>query len=222
MSDYAAYVFYVNRPDLLRRSLEAFPDTWSNLTIVNNSGGEVPEGARMGCRVYDRLVPLTYSQSMNLILKDAVSFGRDFILHFHSDAFSTNPGAVEELLNRARHYRDSERKWGCLWTHYDMLWAINPKAMLDIGGWDTTFPNYFTDCDTTRRLKLAGWECIDTCIQGIDHEGSATINADPKLKMLTAHTSGLYRGLYRAKHGGDPGEESHAFPFGNRELSWKP
>ena len=48
MSDFAAYTFYVNRPDLLLRALAAFPlSDGEMLTVVDNSATGLlanPEG----------------------------------------------------------------------------------------------------------------------------------------------------------------------------------
>lgn len=221
MADFAAYVFYVNRPELLLRSVSAFPELREHLTVIDNS--ESSDAARVLDEVRWLIPPvaLTYSQSMRWMLRDAVNRGVDFIIHFHSDAFSTNPDAIQELLTAVRQYKAEGRRWACAWTFYDILWVINPKAMLDIGGWDTEFTDYFTDQDVRRRLDLAGWECIDTHIQGIGHEGSATIRSDPKRQFLNQATFPLRRAYYISKHGGEPGSETHAYPFGNRELSWK-
>jgi len=157
---------------------------------------------------------------MNWMLKDAIERKVEFIVHFHSDAYSTNPSAVEELLEKVREYKDAGRKWACLYSHYDLLWIINPVALKDIGGWDTAFPTYFGDNDCARRWELAGWERINTDIKGIDHEGSATINSDPKLQFLNAQVFPLHAELYRRKHGGDPGKEIFFYPYNNGSLSW--
>ena len=217
MPDFAAYVFYVNRPDLLQRAVASFPYLQDELTLVDNSA-EGQHVSVQGATTFRPPVPLTYSQSMNWMLKDAREKKVDFILHFHSDASSQNPYAVSQLLTFVRELRDTNRRWGCAWSYYDILWAINPKAMSDVGGWDTNLPNYFTDNDTRRRLELAGWECIDTGIQGIGHEGSATINADPKLKFVNGIMFPLYRRYYTAKWGGGPGKEVYKFPFDNSEF----
>lgn len=226
-TDFTAYVFAVNRPELLLRSIASFPQLDGYLTVVDNSSSGIlvnPEEpwACKSFRIFRPPVPLSYSMSMNWMLADAMRKGVDFIIHFHSDAFSTNPNAVQELLTAVRQYKAEGRRWACAYTHYDLLWAINPAAMQDIGGWDTTFPNYFGDNDAKRRWQLAGWECIDTGIKGIDHEGSATINSDSKLKMLTGHTFELYRAIYIQKHGGGPSAESFAYPYNNPRLDWKP
>lgn len=150
---------------------------------------------------------------MNWMLADALAKKVDFILHFHSDAFSTNPEAVSQLLAKVREYRDSGRRWACAWTFYDILWAINPRAISNVGGWDIEFTSYFTDNDMRRRLGLAGWECIDTHIEGVNHEGSATINSDPQLRYLNGVTFPLRKEYYIKKWGGEPGAERFYKPF---------
>lgn len=217
MSDFAAYVFFVNRLDLLRRSIDAFPALIEGLTIVDNSEYE-NELVVKGVELFRPPVPFTYAQSMNWMLKDALEKKVDFIIHFHSDAYSTNSNAVQELLAKAREYKADGRQFACLWTHYDLLWCINPAALAYIGGWDTNFPTYFGDQDARRRWKIAGWECIETHIKGIDHEGSATINSDPKLQFINSQTFPLYSYLYQTKWGGEPGHETFVMSYDNPDL----
>jgi GT2 family glycosyltransferase len=150
---------------------------------------------------------------MNWMLADATKKNVDFIFHFHSDAVSSNPSAVTELLEYARKVMGEGRKWACLWTFYDILWVINPVAARDVGGWDTVFPSYFVDQDIRRRWNLAGWETIDTHIEGLSHEGSATINSDENLKFINGVTFPLYRAYYCRKWGGEPGHETYQTQF---------
>ena len=218
MAEFAAYVMYVNRPDLMNRALKSFPELWDELTIIDNSVGGIPEEVALPGRVFRPPVPLTWSQAANWMLADAERKGVDFIIHFHSDAASSSPTAIAELLDYARKVKLEGRKWGCLWTLYDVLWCINPVAVRDIGGWDTTFPDYFVDQDTRRRWNLAGWETIDTCIEGIIHEGSATIKSDERLAFINGMTFPHYAQLYRQKWAGDPGQEKYDCPFGRSDL----
>ena len=238
MADFAAYVFYVNRPDLLRRSLDSFSELWPELTIVDNSidGLErtdanpdlelLPDGYWQplsplwpsGVRVFRPPVPLTWSQSANWMLKDATEKGVDFIVHFHSDATSSNPQAVNQLLEYARRVKAEGTRWACLWTLYDVLWIVNPVAARDVGGWDTTFQSYFVDQVQKMRWKLKGWETINTGIEGITHEGSATVRSDPKLDFVNRMTFPLYEKLYRQMWAGDPGNEKYDAPFGRPDI----
>lgn len=214
MTDFAAYVFYVNRPDLFSRAIESFPDLVPELKVVDNS----PNGSSFsGVEAFHPPVPLTYTQSMNWMMQDALSRGKDFIIHFHADAYSKNPTAVMELLDFVRKCRDEKRKWACAWTFYDILWAINPHAAKAVGGWDTVFSAYFSDNDMRRRWMLAGWECIDTHIQGMGHEGSATVNSDPDLRFLNGFTFPMYRHYYEQKWGDGPGKETYVIPFNRQD-----
>ena len=231
MTDFAAYTFYVNRPDLLVRSLNAFPDLWPELTIVDNSPSgidkvlsrrEIPECID----IYRPPVPFTYTQSLNWMLLDSQDTWRrwsrpskaDFIIHFHSDATTTNPAAVQELLTYIRAAKAAGKRHGLWWTFYDVLFGINPEAVLSIGGWDPLFPSYFVDQDLRRRLMLTGWECVDTHIQGMSHEGSATINSDPKLQFENGRTFKFQSALYHDRWGGEPGHEVYLAPWNRPDL----
>lgn len=216
--DFHAYVFYVNRMDLLNRSIHSFPDLLGDLTIVDNSTYE--DELRVGgpLEAFRPPVPFTYAQSINYILADALERKVDFIVHFHSDSYSDNLNAVQELLEKVRGYKAEGRKWACAWTHYDLLWAVNPVALEDIGGWDINLPTYFGDQDARRRWTLAGWECVNTNIQGINHEGSATINSDPELQFLNAVNFPLHRAYYEQKWGAGPGNEVFTIPFNRQDL----
>ena len=223
MTDFAAYVFYVNRPELLRRAILALPAWHDDLTIVDNSTTGVPDlELPFTPRVYTPPIPLLYSQTMNWMLKDAQSKKVDFIAHFHSDADSANPTAAQELLDYARRFKAEGKRWACLWSYYDIAWIVNPLALADIGGCDTHFRDYFTDQDLKRRWHLAGWETHDTHIQGLSHEGSATINSDRKLREINARLFTLYGAIYGTKWGGGAGEEVFTHPYNNPELGLEP
>lgn len=222
MNDYAAYVFYVNRADLLKKSIDSFPALWPELTVLDNSGYGVDCELPDSVGVFKPPVPLSYSQGMNWMLQDAQAKGCSLILHFHSDAHSTNPKAVQELLDYARRDKASGKRICCWYTLHDVLWAINVEALADIGGCDTNFASYFTDNDLARRWELTGWTRVNSGVEGIGHVGSATINSDPKLKCAIGHLFPLQAELYRQKHGGPPGEEKFLHPYGFQEFDWKP
>lgn len=217
-ADFAAYVMYVNRPELLKRAVEAFPATWPELTVIDNSGYGVDTDLPDSVTIYHPPVPLTYSQSVNWMMQDAIRRHARIVLHFHSDATTTNPAAVSELLTYARSALNLGKRHASWWTFYDILWAINPAAFFDIGGADTMFRDYFFDQDWKRRCKLRGWETIDTHIQGMSHEGSATINSDDRLKFINGVTFKWYSAMYHEKWGGPPGGEVFLTPFDRPDL----
>lgn len=218
MNDFAAYVFFVNREDLLQRAIASFPLWQDDLTIVDNSPSSAFVSPSDRYRVYTPPVPLTYAQTMNWMLKDATTRGVDFIAHFHSDAHSTNLNADMELLEYARRVRTEDRKWACLWSLYDVAWILNPVAARDAGGWDTDFPNYYTDQAMKQRWKRKGWETIDTHIQGVTHVGSTTVNSDPELKVRQSYLFPLSQMLYHAMYGGEPGHEQTLIPFNRPDV----
>lgn len=236
---WAAYVMYVNRPDLLARAVASFPLFTENLTVVDNSplgwaedaerweqdhGTEllVFENCRNTVGVMKPAVPMTYSQSLNWILLDAQRQSAALIAHFHADAFTTNLNAASHLLARACADLAAGKRICCWYTLHDLLWMVNVEALADIGGCDITFPSYFTDGCLRVRWEKAGWERVVTGIEGVGHEGSATINSDPKLRALNAHTFHHYAALYEAKFGGPPGAETFDYPYNDPELDWRP
>lgn len=227
-TDFAAYIPVVNRFDLLAQAVLSIPDLHDDLTIIDNSPNRtILSTDTNSCssitlppstRIFRSSIPLTYTQSLNWALADCICRNRHFLINVHSDAVISNPAAANQLLSQVRQWHQEGRRWGIAWTHYDILAVFNPVAVRDVGGWDTTFSAYFCDNDMTRRLTIAGWECLNTGIEGVDHVGSATINSDHRLQFLNAQTFGLYRQYYVQKWGGGPGEEQFEFPFNRPDL----
>lgn len=208
MSDYRVFVPFVNRPDLLHKATASLADVKDYLAIVDNSGdGSIWLDATI--QTFQPLVPYTFSQTMNLILKVTRQAKAKICIFMHSDA-EAGEGTVMALISEARKREGT--KWGVIWTNYDALAAFNPDAFEDIGGWDEVLPQYFSDVDTYRRLKLAGWECIDTGLP-VKHTASSTINADEFLKFRNSITFPLYQAYYHRKWGGASGHEIYIKPF---------
>ena len=99
-----------------------------------------------------------------------------------------------------------------LFTNYDALLAMNTALIDDVGLWDQNLPWYHSDEDFYRRVTLAGYEAIDTCID-VNHDYSQTIKSDPVLNFLNAQTFDLYRDYYVKKWGGLPDHEKFTMPF---------
>ena len=210
MNDYAAYIPVVNRQDLLDQCIMNAKEAWDDLTVIDNSEDETPiyTGSIYSHR---GLIPMTFTQSMNFEFKDCLLKQKKFCLHMHSDSVVPE-GAISRLLEKAREIDASGRKWGVLYTFYDIMAIYNPVAGEAVGGFDTTFPAYFSDNDFYHRLDLAGYERIDTGIE-VGHIGSQTINSDPYLRFVNGVTFPLYRQYYIAKWGGEPGREIFRKPF---------
>ena len=210
-SDFFVYMRVENRRDLLDNAIASISEFWPLLTVVDNSPNGMCNGLPKSVTVMRPPVPLTFTQSHNWFYRDAKRRGANFILWMHTDAEALNGGHLR-LLELARQYTAEGRKWGLIWTNYDSLCALNLDMIAEVGGYDTVFPKYFCDNDHTRRMRLAGWETIDSGIE-IKHIGSQTIKSDPVLNFLNAQTFDLYRDYYVKKWGGAPDQETFTVPF---------
>jgi hypothetical protein len=211
MSDFAAYIPVVNRFDLLNDAVNNSRDLHEDLTVINNSGTPLEKDEPDDIKVFEPPVPLTFAQSMNWMLHDAKARGKTFCIYMHSDSL-VPPGACLALLDFGRKVVAEGKRWGLIWTFYDIMAAYNPKMLEVIGEWDTHLPNYFGDNDWTRRIKLAEYECLESGIE-VGHIGSQTINSDPVLQYLNGINFPLYRSYYEQKWGGGPGSEKFTSPF---------
>jgi hypothetical protein len=209
------FVPYVNRPDLLKRAVESVPlsDKWQ-VEVINNSGKPLPEDIYAGD--INPPVPLTFAQTQNWMLKLASRWiykdqAVPFYLFMHSDAEAA-PGTVEGLELMARSLTANQYKWGVIFTAYDALAAFNTAAFREVGGWDTFLEWYCSDNDMYRRLRLAGYECIDSGLP-VKHMPSQTLNADPEVARRVNLMYPCREAYYAAKWGGSPGNETFLMPF---------
>ena len=77
-------------------------------------------------------------------------------------------------------------------------------AMLDeVGPWDSNlFPSYFSDNDFHHRVRVAGWEIIDTGYP-VEHTGSHIHRLDIRRRWLSHNvTFDHYHEFFRRKWGG--------------------
>lgn len=208
---------FVNRPDLLRLAVNSVQCMWPHAFILDNSeDGEIKRHESewpVAVRRATAGLTLSFSESMNVIQVAAQSAGCNAYFFMHNDA-EAHPETAEKLLRFVEETLVSGRKWGMVFTHYDTLAALNVEAVAQVGPWDVTLPQYFADNDYYRRLRLAGYESIDTGLPVTHHNGaSATLKSDPKRALLNHVTFPLYGAYYRAKWGGGPGHESFQRPF---------
>jgi hypothetical protein len=207
---------YVNRPDLLRLALNSVKVMWPWTIIIDNSDRAdlwtsqdlwpVPIFRVLG-------LPLTLSQTMNLLQAKAVEQNCQAWLFLHSDA---EPAAhtAEILLDEARRALQEQESWGVIFTKYDTFCCFNVSAMAAVGPWDTNLPQYFADNDYYRRLELAGYKIFEVGMEVTHHEGgSCTLKSDPIRAHLNGVTFPLYQKYYEAKWGGLPGAERFLLPF---------
>ncbi len=207
MSDYSAFIPFVNRPELLRKAVDSIADL--HPMVIDNAADD--STGRLYWN-YRPPVPLSCPQVFNFIMRKTRDSGGNICIWMHNDA-EAHPGVGAELLNQARLFNAQRRKWGVLFTNYDTLSALNTDMMEDVGDWDTVFTQYFCDNDYYRRVRLAGWETICTDLK-VEHVGSQTIHSDPALMNRNRATFLLYRDYYARKWGGEPGSETFNAPWG--------
>lgn len=211
------FIPYINRPDMLERVCRMAVCPNVEINILDNSDG--PSIMFSGIPlIYRRpTVPLSFTQTQNWMLKitQADADYGPFYMWVHCDAL-LEPDSVERLYVRAMEECDKGTKWGVIYTHYDILSACNVEAMETVGGYDTLFFDYASDCDYYRRLDLAGYARLESGIKVGHDQGSQTIRSDPAQNRRVGIQVD-YRGrLYRAMWGGDPGREMFATKWGGR------
>lgn len=213
---YLVGIPYVNHPDLLYLAVNSIKLFWPQTIIIDNSKqrdlrhdkqlpSEIP--------VYYPPVPLTFSQTMNLLQLIALEQQCQVLMFMHNDA-EAHPGTPEAFLAVLQELQVSGRKWGMVQTNYDTLAAFSMKAVMNVGIWDTVLPQYFADIDYYRRMQLAGYEFVGTGL-GVTHHnnGSSTIKSDSDKMFLHQITCPLYEHYYEAKWGGKIGAERFNTPF---------
>lgn len=217
---YVVAIPCVNRIDLLREAIESIKPYWNNLVLIDNTGSEELHRQTFGKKfpIIEPIVPLSFSQTMNAILRIAVEKLCDFYITMHNDALADN-GTPEKLLEFIHQLFETKRNWGVVFTHYDVLSTFNTEAVLDVGPWDTVFPQYFADNDYYRRVRIKGYEAIDSGLSVFhQNEGSNTINSDPMLNIINSRTFNLYKAYYISKWGGEPGRERYSIPFNTPRI----
>jgi hypothetical protein len=196
--------------DLLRRAVDSVESLWPHTVVVDNTDSGLDHKA-WPVELVRPCVPLTFSQSMNLLQSLARERSCEALLFLHSDA-AVPPGTAEAMLDVLRRAVLEQRRWGIAFTYYDAFAAFSVAMADDIGRWDTTLPHYFADEDYYRRVRLAGWEVIETGLPVI-HDPSSTIRSDEGRWRHNQVTYPLYERYYVAKWGGLPGHEAFARPF---------
>lgn len=230
MSDFSCFVPHVYNEDLLECALDSIASYGENRFIIDNSPrcsslgyhcehlhlSEIvtdPKylGRWNGVKVIQPTVPLSCSQTFNLIMRLTLEQGKKFCVWMHSDAHAPD-GTADALLEFMRKTEQDHPKWGVIFTHYDVLSVLNAELLYEVGLWDTILPQYFCDNDYYRRLKLAGYEAIESRLH-VDHVGSQTINSNAERKFLNSVTFPIYQHYYIQKWGGEPGKELFVRPF---------
>jgi hypothetical protein len=208
---------YVNRPDLLKLAVNSIQLFWPHAIIVDNSDNmdlRTNNDWPRDILIYEPSVPLTFSQSMNLLQRLALEQECDVVMFMHNDA-EAHTGTPEGLLSLLESLlQNSAHKWGAVFTNYDTLAAFNMEAVRDVGRWDIILPQYFADNDYYRRIRLKGYEIVCTDLAVTHHNNaSSTIKSDPAKLYMNGITFPLYKRYYARKWGGEPGNEIYTTPF---------
>jgi len=193
---------HVNCPDLLRKAVESVPAFRDRMVIVDNSDtGDLQETSLVTeYRVVRPPVPLTFTQTQNLLQRMARVDGCDVIFFMHSDGEAA-PGSDEKLLAATKWLWRLDPEFGVAFTNYDVLCAYNMAACEAIGPWDTVFAQYHADVDYYGRMKDAGFQEISTGIEVYHHGPSATLEADPQRRMVSDLFGPVYHQYLKIKHG---------------------
>lgn len=211
---YMVGIACVNRFDLLYEAVNSIRLFWENTIIIDNSpNGELKHNSKLPqqIQVLHPTVPLNFTQVMNCFQRIAFEKQCDVLMIMHNDA-RAHDGTPEKLLSTIESLNNGRRKWGVVFTNYDVLCAFNMEAIRAVGEWDTAFPNYFSDNDYYRRIRLAGFETVDSGLP-VEHHGSSTIKSDPYRMLINRNTFPLYKRLYQQKWGGKPGAERFTRPY---------
>lgn len=219
---YLVGIGYVNRYDLLKKAIESIQPFWSNTLIIDNSSKRDLRNKDVfftDVRVYEPPVPLTFSQTMNLLHRLGAEQQCDVIMFMHNDA-EADVGIAEQFLNQIEKLQREGRKWGVAFTNYHTLVAFNMKAVKETGPWDTILPHYFSDNDYYRRLQYLRYEHVNTALSVIHYNnGSSTIKSDAQLEHVNTKTFPLYEWYYQIKWGGLPGRERYIIPFNQYSIN---
>ena len=206
------FIPVVNRIDLAEEAVRSAKSEFTSVCIIDNTKESVCfKGFCSQCRVYTPPVPLSFSQTQNIMLILSGCSGSNFYFFMHSDA-KAHEGSVDKLFRLAQEKDQSGEKWGAIFTNYDSLVAFNTSAINDVGKWDTNLAWYASDVDMYRRLRLAGYSMEESGIP-VDHNPSQTLKSDPKIAR-EVDLSIPFRDFYYAKKwGGLPGHETFKTPF---------
>ena len=222
---YFAFIPVVNGFDLLAKAVTSVVNQFDEIIIIDNSRGGLDE-----CRAEfaeNKIIELedkSFAGAQNWARRHAINEGYDFYIFMHNDGEASEdmPTRFIEFINEC--YK-KQPDWGVVFTHYDVICAFNTEVVKTIGVWGdekwperTGFGSYVFDIDYYRRIRLAGYEIIQSDLgEYVTHHASSTINNDPELKKIIDKNHELAIQHYVKKWGGEIGSECYSIPFGTDE-----
>jgi hypothetical protein len=211
---YILVIGYVSKLDLLHKALDSIPTFRANTIVVDNSERRTLRGdasVAAKAQVYEPPVPLTVSQLFNYLFTRGIRENCDIVMFMHEDGEAL-PGVPDQLLATIDTWNRTGRRWGAAFANYDTLAAYNMQAVKDTGFWDTNIHSYCADIDYYRRMRLAGYETIETYLP-VHHHANITTKSNPYFKQVVDVIHPLAAQYYAAKWGGPMGEEKFTSPF---------
>lgn len=203
----------LNRPELLDAMLASIDYPVDQIIVIDN-GGVV--GDLANAHVIRLPHNIGVAASWNLGIK-ASPFAPWWCI-VNSD-ITFGPGDLERLDAAV-----NPRANAIYYTLGMAGFAVTYHAIDAVGFWDEAIhPAYDEDIDWQRRARLVGTLEVDTGFTGT-HVGSATIMANPYLRVLNGRTHTANDAYYAAKWGGwKQGGETFSTPFnrGGHVGDWR-
>lgn len=205
---YKIHIPFGSSEELLRQAVESVRDI-GNIHVWGN-----------GCAVPD--IPAITAHTPGLVSTVSLinmciqeSWNDDVMMIIHDDARAKEHTA-RRFLECVRHNFNMTERWGAVFSHYDVLMALNMTAVRDVGWWDTMFFQYTSDVDYYHRLRTNHWPILDSGLgDGVEHFGSSVVRTNKLFGHRTAFRNGTqfdYQ-YYAFKWGGIPGKETFSHPF---------
>lgn len=209
------FIPYVNREDLLERACSSVEKHFDVIVIDNSPKQNLFELKPYRYSITTPSVPLNFVSTQNFMLKLAKRYEVPYYAFMHNDGEAVED-TPQQLINYTERLIKSGEKFGAIYTYYDVLAVFSVEGMEAIGGWSIYFEQYYADCDTYRRLRLAGYPTLDTGLKVNHYNGndaSATLKSDKRLALRNDLVSGMFHRIYQIRWGGDVGSEKYSTPF---------
>lgn len=201
---------HVTRMDLTEKAFNSIKDF--PVFCVDNS--ETGEFYNRKLHTILPATPLTFTQTQNVFIREAIKRDCDWYGFIHNDA-ETNK--TKEFVEIVKEVFTSQPNVGIIFTQYDTLCAFRTEAVIDTGWWDVAFTQYFADNDYYRRLKLAKWKVYESNIP-VTHHASITIKTNIMYGTRNRYLFPMFEEYYIKKWGGKPHNERYYIPFNDTKY----
>lgn len=213
------FIPVANKFDFAHKAYQSIKDLYSDVFIIDTSGKvnneELNQYDFSGATILkDFGYSIPFNMVQNMARAMAISDGYDYYIFMHNDAELSDIRGINDFCDFIETL-DFE-KWGTVFTNYDTLAAYNTKVMEKVGEWDMFLQQYYADNDMYRRIRLAGYETVNSDFTVLHHnDASNTIKFDNKRKIVNYVTYPLMNRYYMVKWGGRAQEEKNVLPFNN-------